>query len=442
MTVTEERVIAREDLGPEDLGITIGYTRSGQNNSTVTVNWCVSERLAQFLVQENARDVCVLILVTTENMAKAQQHQVVRLGQGQTYIGLRAKGINTIHATVIWRRPGEKRPDQAIKDLSYAYDEGYLDALELKKQINQLESTLKRARSKEKRVTLQQEIDLLKHRREAIYNGPRKVYLTRSGRFERSGFETSYDVDVAEEMFAPPPPRVLRWLADFASPRKRIDQCHTRRYAIYGLLKLIGIGLLVPFIAALWVLVKIVLLTLVAIVAIGGMRRINFKPVLVWGFGELEDDLSEIWEDTLPSRWYWKKKAGIEEASSDSHFERRTGILPIVNPATIVVAGVIIWLLSLFEFTSQRLLWIVGGALLGLLIGAILVKIVLSVKSSERNSQSNVSHNAKALEHELEGVVCVTPQTGITDRAMAPKRPSVHLKFLEVKSKVCRPYSE
>lgn len=430
------------DFDSSDLVLTIGSTQGGQSFATVTVAWCLSERLAAYLTRVEARDPQVLILVSDHGGTRAQQHQVVPLETGLTYVGLRHSGTNTIHATVVWRRPGEANPRRLItlRD-AYTYGDSKWKEIEAKRKL------CKRALSNAERLPesnpwharFSEFADRLNREIESLYDQEQMVEIEDCiSRVDKLKFESKIDVVVPKEMFAPEPNRVLKWLANYASGKRRVDQCETRKYAIFGALKLLAVIVLSP-------------LAVVAIAAIELCRILGFLWFLFLGKRNLDWRALFTWKDpaTLNGAWrnrkpsFWTHKKTSEKNDWDeivTHYEERLPVFWLVNPPALAAIALITWAVLA---TSTPWVFVCAIVIAALIIGAVIYGTYLGTQDEAKVKSTREAKAQAKIGRQLNPLVYKQPQrNAVVAEELKPKRITVRLKFLETKSAVCRPYSE
>jgi len=430
-----------EKLDSSDLTLKVGRTRGGENTSTVTVAWCLSQRLSDQLVDEHARDPHVLLFVThdTNGHAVAQQFQVVPLHTGMTYVGLRHAGINTIHAMIVWRMEGRGKPSQMIRHLGdVSSAEWPVEALHDRRNLlyKHFDKVMTGGAAERK---LQDMIDRVNKQIEDVYDGPQDAMLREFiPRVDQFYFSTAIDVDVPKGMFAREPWAGERWLANFASKKKKIDECHSRKYALYGLAKLVGVIVASPLILAYWLLLKSVCALFVMWHLLLGSRSIGYRALFSWRFASP----MEVTRHTGRSIWWFRRLTADEKKSlhTNAEFTARNAIFVIVNPPVLLGITLIAWLIIALNSFWVNLLICIAVVL------AILVVAALWLFSTKGVEDAIARHEARErarLAAELAAVTCATPQqSAIVGYEIKPRRQTVRLAFLETKSWVCKPFSQ
>lgn len=432
-------------LDASDLTLKVGATRGGENTSTVTVAWCLSQRLSNYLQEVGARDPHILLFVSNgrDGYYKPQQFQVVPLDTGLTYIGLRHAGSNIIQATVIWRMDGKARPRQVIENegigslFRWQYPLGNLH--ERHNQLMEHREKVVPGGNAERK--LNEMLVKVNQQIEAVYDEPRQPVLAPYDiDVHHAPVTARVDVDVPKEMFAKEPWIVQKWLADFASPRRKIDQCHSRKYALYGLAKLAGIVLVSPFIAAYWLVIKLISLVLILWFMLRGSRKIGYRALFSWRW--VRPDV--VWEDIEPSVWWFKKvRSSIEEDPATDHtytFKPRHPVFLIVNPFVLAIVGLVTWAAVAVSATWAYVL--IGAVVIAAIAAIAIMWWYVKRDPSEVKARREAKERAR-LASELNAVTCGMPQaSGVVTGELKPKHQTVHLVFLETKSRVCKPFSE
>lgn len=422
-----------------------------EDTSTVKVAWCVSPRLSDYLKEWEARDPHILLLVVSGDgdHQTAQQYQVVPLQTGMTFVGLRHAGINTIRATVVWRMVGEPRPSRAIGKISRVYEWGYPPELEVLKKRrealwhHQEEVILVPGGTAEKKI--HQMLEEVNRDIEVLYDGPRSIAISSEILdVHRAAVDTSVAVTVTPDKFAREPWPVEKWLANFASPKRKRDECHSRKYALLGLAKLIGLIILSPVILAgilvLWACSKLLCILVAMAYLLWGHRHLNWQTLFTW---EMETP-AELRRGMQPSVWWYKKVPsqieGDPAMNSAYVYKPRHPITLVANPPVVLAVIFAIWSIVTFNNTWLTSFWVVVG-LIALGFGTS-TAIIAHHESKSGRIQRQTRRQAK-LAHELARVTCdASQQSGVVDCDLKPAQLTPRLVILETKNKVCKPFSE
>jgi|GEM_PF-6699865 len=427
-------------LNSSDLTIKVGSTRGGENTSTVKVAWCLSKQLSDYLTAEEARDPHVVLFVThdRDGRAEPQQFQVVPLHTGLTYIGLRHAGINTIHATVVWRMDGKGKPSQMISCLDDVYERDWpLAPLRAKrdKLYRHFDIVMPGGAAERK---LNEMMDRVNAQIEAIYDGPTSAMMREHISYVwRAHFETSVDVDVPKEMFAREPWAVQRWLANFASKQRKIDECHSRKYALYGLAKLAALIVVSPLIAAFWLVLKTICAIFVLWHLLWGSRFIGYRALFSWRMA----NPFEVSRPADYSIWWYRRTSPVErELGLNTGFRLRHPIFLLVNPPVILGSALVAW-----AIIATNNFWVNFTASLIVGIATVVVTALwfIGTKGVKNARVRQEQKERERLAGELAAITCDLPQqSAVVNYELKPRRQTVRLAFLETKSWVCKPFSQ
>ncbi len=431
-----------------DLVLTVAPTEHGgvQNTANVTVDWCLSPRLRDFVANELAdKSPSILLAVTTDNRTRRQQYKVVPIDEGRAYLSFRRSGINTVHATLVWQAIGEPSPARAIKNIGYALEEFRPGLAELEAESADLRFTLfgDFEPKLDEKARIHERLEAISNEMNALLMQPHKYRInTVNYDFRALEFESMQDVDVPPGMFGKKPKGLRKWLAEFGGFDSEYDQCANRGHVIKGVAKLIGLTLVSPFIAFVWLMVKLFDLAAIALLVFFGKRDINFDPLLSWRF----INPAEIWADLAPSWWLTKREVpDADYVYIVSYPPRHWVFRCILNLPVLTALAAVVWLVV--TFLGSEVLLLLMYAVIGLLAGGATYAFLSrsrQLKSAERKQREEAERKTR-LERNLAALTCSTAgEVGnrfVTD-APEPTRTTLRLVKGRLKSRVCLPYEQ
>ena len=364
---------------PGEISLSIKQDSEGQVHSSVPLSWRPSPDLKERLQQLEVEQAFMLIVITNEGYEVTRQ--VVPLMDLMTYVQFRRPGKNRIHATVVYG----KDPKRVLRK---RHDNGVYACPVIERRDSMLDSYCDEWGSidwdevierlgKEPSLPVR---DALR-RESRARKEPRITF--RFSSINRLPEEGSLDVVVPKEMFAKEPSKALQWIVNqLPWEQKPHDQCHFRQRAM------VSVPLLVP-----WLLIKLaVALPVVSV------------PAGVIGILALLGVLDEV-------------VAFVIE------------ILPTV--------GIIVGVLAI----GSGLLWLVDKLFTDR-IGKWWDRQRYEWNANRKTSaQAAKKANLEAFRQELELLSCTDrPQpTKLSD--LPKERRTVRLRFLDLKSKVCKPFA-
>ncbi len=422
---------------PGEVKLAINQGPQGQVSAMVPVSWCLSPDLTERLKEQGVKNPYMLIVISNGD-AEVSRH-VVPLTDLMTYIQFQKPGKNRIHGTVVWsNHDGDPKKVLTEKDDFGGYRCSVLERRDpmldrFRKPYEGVDwwrVARELGREDESEETLREESAL---REEVIL----QRWFTSMKRIPEADV---LDVEVSEKMFAKAPPKVVQWFVNqLPWERKTHDQCHFRRRLMTT------IPLVLP-----WVVLKSLLvlaaeflsLLSIAVLLIGGMRRIDYGP--------LRHPLSEMpwetWKRTSSSIWYTTKD------------DKGTSILLwLVNPATVSVLAVVAGLLAYFgvldSVTAFLLRWIlpIGGIIAVLATAAFVLRKRFGAwvidwherRTMQRAERQEASKTAahEAYLRDLELLACSDSPRPTSFRELPKEHRTVRLRYLDLKAKVCKPFA-
>lgn len=373
--------------------------KEGQVAATVPVRWKISEETIEKLAKEGAEKPYLLLVVTAGTTEL--DRRVIPLIDGMTYLQLHRPGINTIHATIVWRMEGE---DDVKTIITKTYDDGvYLCDL----------------------VRSGESVGLRDH----FY------------RFYRIREEDQINVEVPEAMFAAEPPRWMKWLGTrYPWLRTARDQCDLRRRALFTVFSL-------PFVVALAIVVGVVLLVekLLTVIFTGvllffGVRGINYSAIV-----QLDSTPFGVFPYCHKPSFWWHKKVTHEVQHPDRNGEPYTRqvveyvprdvAFVFINPPAVVFS-IAAQLLISASFVQAVTIGSLMFVVFGLITSA---TFRLLGKRDDRKSKSGIipDEQKSKLVHDL---APLTARGAATLSSLPAQKRTVQLRYLHLKAAVCKPF--
>lgn len=379
-------------------------------DSVVALRWCVSKKTLEELEKRDAKNPHLLIVVTHRN--EEMDRYLVPLGQMMEYIQFTKPGENRILAAIVWNKDG--------------------DVGELREYFFE---------KNEKREYI---IDVLDYHVD--------IHRFFEGAFSLSA-KAELDIHVDKEFFAPEPsPRekwwVNLWFVDTA-PR---DQCQFRKrripaYTIQPLLVFVW-----------WVIKTTIVLLLGSISLVRGVR--DFRKEF---FGNIFHPFTYEIEDL-----------GRCVKSDDSVFlrakrggERRHFLILAMRPtilfwsysillfvAVLIAIGVkipITWslilavlLVDFLVITVVSMIGFLGYKLIDFVSGRFLSKLVNRwVERSKERKKQEIEREAVEESVRIQRLTCTSDLATMKAdiKAIPAENRTIHLRFQDLKKKVCRPFA-
>ncbi len=231
-------------------------------DSVIPLRWCVCKEALDELKQAEAKNIYLLIVVTSRS-SKKEIRKLVPIDKLMAYIQFERPGIHTINAAVVW--VNEKIFLNHMKDYF----------------LSQESRGVYRRFVTESSGLLVKEKDLCS----SFYNVHSK------GR-------ASLSIDVSKEFFAPEPRLWLKWWGNLWHKYPPVDQCDFR--------KRLGIAFsLKPFAALIYIPAMFLIRSIVALfMLLCGFRGINFRPIVrVFKYKTLHVTLDT--KGSVFSGWKW-----------------------------------------------------------------------------------------------------------------------------------------
>lgn len=435
----------------------------GQVAANVPVRWKISEEMIQTLVDRGATDPYMLLVVAAGDYEL--DRVMVRLKAGMTYLQMRRPGINTIHATIVWTMDKEDPVKSIVMNKNDGiYRLGLLDRYvsgltEIDRQIEELDRKTDYS-WKDSDAPSDEELDEFKRQRRELRD--RRYELREQGTeilglreyfssINRSIEGDSIDIEVPEEMFAPPPGWLIKKLAmlygGFWQRSGWRDQCDLRRRAWFT-------GLTLPFAAVLgslicvllavvWVFAKVSTIMAIAVSLLFGARDLDYSVFYEWDIPNLKD----VWRNANPSIWIYKKvevetKYQGGYTTTQTEYQPRNLAFWVINPPVALVvfllllkfgSGAVVGGTSVFA----TVLFAVAVTLAGGVVGYLLSKIDLTESEEQRTIVA--AEKKSRLAQELSSL---TIGGSASLSALPAQQRTVRLRYLHLKASVCKPFAK
>ena len=379
------------------LKLVIGSKDGRVQNASVPVRWCVDKETLDKLKQEGVINPHILIVTVAplpryygeENYFVETTRQLISLEQVEEYIQFQKPGKNIVYATIVWSKSGK------YSDLWEKY---------IKREGSRYETD---------------------------------VIIKSGGKFsppkENSVEFAEVEIILPNEVFAKEYPEWLkRWVNRWFRGKPQ-DQCHFRRRMIVAFT-----------IQPLMLLIKAVskfvisLMAAVVCVAILGCKKVDLSPLA----HPLDGVLDDILDDAEPIFMRkWKDKQGNEHL--------KWNLLPLtpIYPLFIFFLHYIKNPAINYFYGGRHAFGDVGSSLFITIIvvcGSVMLMSVLDVlvlfliSLTEKANFVSRKEAIKKYEDEYWELLC-DGDLSTEIKRLPPKRRTIHLRFQDLKAKVCKP---
>jgi hypothetical protein len=393
----------------------------------LAVRWCLERSEAEQLRERAAANIHILLVIAYEG-TDLEDRQIVPLDQMMTFLNFRRPGNHTVFAKVVWCDGDKPTATKLMKN-------GLLDKID--------------ARSYSQKV--------LNSSRTGFRN--EEYIVSSAGTVHCLLSETDIDVMVSREHFPKEPPAWLSKFVNVGYDYPPIDQCSFRRRGLALLPRLLGFGL--------WAVITTLLRVIaVAFLLFRGMRNINFGAVIhPW-----REDVDDVWRRlNRYSSWFRYTKqerrrqsgwiylcyppiylflfAWLTVEKIYYHVSYLTMLMSIGAALLAVGAVILRFLVHLFSRV-----WV--GVLVftcGFFLGRLLVKVYKIAAAKKRKRESawefqETQRRARERKEEasyigLYKLLACRPGLIPSVSNLPVEHRTLRLKFLDLKSKLCRPYS-
>ncbi|HDY73356.1 MAG TPA: hypothetical protein ENH86_02170 [Candidatus Jorgensenbacteria bacterium] len=399
---------------------------------TVPVRWCLYRKELEELERRGVNKPHVLIVVRNNNH---EHRQLVPMDQMMAYVQFHRFGENTIHAAVVWHN------EDNVKKLKSFFLEKY-SRLSYEHGVLRLDEKL----------------------------GFKEYYSSNGQSYNRLDETAHVTVMVPEEFFSKEPSRFEKWWVNLFFEYRPVDQCQFRRRRMLAYS-------VQPFAVLAWVIVITIARFIGALVlSIAGMRGTDWNPV-IHPFRYPTGDIKKRVEkgDSV----FWCKKDGEKYPLMFRAFS---------PPVLLVLSVLLVGLGVLGEWTFSYTLvpwwyYAVVGVVLPFVIAAVaavayaaftLVWILLTAlifkpiinwiannsdaweqKRMERKraakerkereqkaAEERLLKERAAMHEELEQLLACNGELQPSINALPQTKRTIHLRFLDLKAQICRPYAQ
>ncbi len=382
------------------------------------IRWCLERSETEELKQREAKNVGILFVIAYEGTTM-EDRQLVPINQVMEYLNFRRPGKHTVFAKIVWPGYG-----------------GTWDFL---------------------RSSLLQRVNPSTYRNNLL-DEDRRGWEKSFGHWntvQSLGIEAELDIVIPSEHFPKEPPAWFKWLVNVGYENAAFDQCQFRK-------RMLAVPLKVP-VMALWA----VLTTLIRVIcALGcllfGMRHIGFGAIIhPWSH-----DISDVFASVTNS-WFF----------TDSELEDRPKRFLLLHPLLwLALFGVLaflkvhfhktyleltmiglgaVWhvLIAIEKFMVTHLIFDLAIGVVALLVAAI-ARAIYKKGEAEKTSEYWKARRQKQQEtrerrerersqsyDSLYELLACRPNLIPDVSALPAERQTLHLRFLKIKAKVCRPWA-
>jgi len=371
------------------------------SSGSVAVSWCLDHELLKVLAEKGLHDPQVVVVVAPDNNyhTSKESRKVVPLKDLMTYIECRAAGKSKIYGLISFRKPKEAREHYLSRE-DGAYRNNVLDYDGETYSSNLLGQ-------------------------EEYEDRQNKTYKFLSQPLE---------IDVPKVVFAPDPPKWEKPWVNHYFRQKVVDQCHYRRRRLFAYL-------VQPFIVLFFSIVK----TLILIAGLlTGARAWSMKYLHPLTYG-LKDTF-EIWEK---GSLFIKHLPEDEEESTDLKF---------LTPSYAWRSFWALLFMPLFSFPIIFLMIYHHPVIAGLIAFAPVFIIGVFCLMAHLVSRGNASKLLKGAweglhnlltsdklwymeQEDIQLITCTGDKGPLTYKNLPAKHKTIRLRFQNLKTKVCKPFS-
>ena len=381
-------------------------------NATIPIRWCLTPEEIAHLRQNKVADPHLLLVIVHEK--KNVDRQLVPLDRMMTYLSFNHPGENTVFATIVWHAGGKK---------------------ELKKWC----------------------LNTNKYG-----NWETEFYDSKEDTLKAGDYALArIAVKVSPEFFAKDPPAWLKWWVNLWYETGFRNQCQFKKRLLFVAVPI------QPWFVLLWVIIITLFRFLAATYwfVFRTKTEVNFKAIIRPFKYESED----VWHKTRYSRNFYEQ---------DKNGKNRSGVVWLFHPATILLVAALLfgvdalWVHFFSAWWPYLLLSpVVIGVLLVVLSAVMLVVTLVSSlavrlfkglklrqvdevrrvaeeirkkkeKEARKLEEQRLAMETKmrSLEHDLALLTCDGSFVAKIE-ALPREKQTVHLRFLDLKSKRCKPFA-
>lgn len=363
------------------LKLFIGEEGGIAQSATVPVRWCVDKETLEELKRREIFNPHLLLVIVYNKYEVSRQ--LVPLGQTMDYIQFQCPSKNRLCATIVW---GDNLWRHFIRREDYS--SSVID--------------------------------------------PDGRFIPPAGSFEK----TEIDIMIPKEVFAKERPRWEKEWVNFLFNTPVKDQCHYRRRALVAftiqpvLFAIMGFATAVGYGVSLCILLILLLL--------GVTKGINLHAIHPWQWtGDFPDHTPrDIWRDAH-SVLYWEKKNKENREYPIFFFLPLTPVIPL---SIVIIHSAV---------TSFQNLWnslYVSGIIMGLsivilgVINLIVYEIYTHRSLPKEKKRIRISEVKKKYDYLFQDLVC-NGDFRPTLSALPHHRRTIHLRYQDLKAKVCKPFA-
>jgi hypothetical protein len=378
-------------------------------NPVLPVRWCLSKSETEMLKSKEAKTIHILFVIAYEG-TDLEDRSLVPIDQMMAYLNLRRPGKHTVFAKVVWSRGGPQAKEyllQLVRKYSY--------------------------RSHEKRLLDRESHNLVSD--EYFYDNHCVNVLPHTEKVE---------VMVPKEHFPPEPAEWWKNIVNLGYSYPPIDQCEFRQRTMLLPLRIVifGIGAVISTVA------KIVAALFFALC---GMRGIDFKAILHPFSKEVGDVIENVDGN---NSWF--------ERTADGR-PRKSGLIYALHPMIYIVGFVIITIVGwyyeisygeMLRFipvllaTLKEVLFQLGIPIIFSFLFTVSAFFLFKRLAARRFQKAHVSSadewDQKKKDAKYDDLYkLLACRNGISaDLSAIPmKNRTFHLRFLDIKAKICRPFA-
>lgn len=366
------------------LKLIVGEEGGMAQSASILIKWCTDKTTLEKLKGMGVLNPHILLVNAVGG--KEISRLLVPLKQAMEYVRFQTHGRNTIYATIVWADDGKP---------STLWDIYATDVLDCNGSFH--------------------------------YN---------MDSYQGFGFTTTefagIDVVIPQELFAKAPPRWLeRWVNLWYETKTR-DQCHFRK-------RMIPAFTIQPPLVLLWLILR----SLIGVAAVMfwilliGMRGINLKPLI------------HPWRQKLEWVWVGRKETIFLRDLRDKKGEEfyQLYILPLMPIVPVILfmfsflifAGKLKYTTENAVYSSLYMSMIITGFLV--ICGAIIDAISHLISYMPVKPLEVKREEYKQKYDGFGYLLCDGGDLPANLNALPPKRRTIHLRFMNLKAKVCKPFA-
>lgn len=363
------------------------------HSPVAAVRWCVDKNTVNKLKELGVSNPYMLFVVARENDGEFRKvdHRVVPLDQAMEYLEFHGGGKHRIFGCLVWQH-GTKTKKELTRHLEYFY----------------------------------------------LYNDNETGSVDSEGNFHKPYEYTHSDLDfgsvdvvVPDGYFAKEPAAWEKWWVNLWYESKPVNQCHFRKR------RLLAYSVQPPVILVYVLFKGLVLLGQILLLTLCGIRETKYGAFLhpfTYGLD---------W-DCVP---YEKSSVFVKDSSGNDRHPIFFLFMPMVQIVLLVLVGAVKLLLGWLGLSiGSALLWFLG-------INAVVILAVFAVNmmggldnllppaETEEQRLARRKLELERLYAEYQDMVCSGVPLQPSVSALPSQRRTFHLRFQELKSKVCLPFA-